>query len=102
MRSLELLRADVDATTDGAEAETSFNEEDSEGTSSMATLDQLRALMSTTIGQLAEIDAAVERIGNGSYGTCTTCQQTIPAARLEALPAATQCVTCKAGSILRR
>ena len=44
---------------------------------------------------LAEIDAALERIDAGTYGTCRTCGQPISAERLEAIPYATQCIDCK-------
>lgn len=40
-----------------------------------------------------EIKKALERIGNGTFGLCETCQKPIEAERLEANPAAT---TCKA------
>jgi DnaK suppressor protein len=41
---------------------------------------------------LEEIDLALRRIGEGSYGTCLDCGMTIPAERLEALPWASRCV----------
>ena len=44
---------------------------------------------------LAEIDAALERIDAGTYGTCANCGRTIPPERLEALPRATLCIDCK-------
>lgn len=44
---------------------------------------------------VAEIDAALARIADGSYGTCEGCSTTIPAERLEAVPYATMCVSCK-------
>lgn len=44
---------------------------------------------------LAEIDAALERIENGTYGTCTNCGEQIPEERLEALPWATLCIECQ-------
>jgi len=44
---------------------------------------------------LAEIDAALKRIDDGSYGTCTNCGKQIPAERLEARPYATLCIDCQ-------
>ena len=44
---------------------------------------------------LAEIDAALRRIDDGTYGTCTKCGKQIPEERLEAMPWATQCIDCK-------
>jgi DnaK suppressor protein len=44
---------------------------------------------------LAEIDAALGRIENGTYGTCVNCGAQIPPERLEAMPWATLCIECK-------
>jgi RNA polymerase-binding protein DksA len=44
---------------------------------------------------LAEIDAALERIDAGTYGTCANCGAEIPTERLEALPHANLCIECK-------
>jgi RNA polymerase-binding protein DksA len=44
---------------------------------------------------LAAIDAALQRIEDGTYGTCETCGEPIGAERLEALPWTTQCIDCK-------
>ncbi|MBI5441214.1 MAG: TraR/DksA family transcriptional regulator [Deltaproteobacteria bacterium] len=45
---------------------------------------------------LREIDAALDRIDEGTYGVCEECQEPISEARLKALPYATLCVDCKA------
>lgn len=42
--------------------------------------------------QLREVNAALQRITDGTYGLCTTCQSSIDRRRLEALPSATTCV----------
>ena len=44
---------------------------------------------------LAEIDAALGRIEDGTYGTCVNCGAQIPPERLEAMPWATLCIQCK-------
>jgi RNA polymerase-binding protein DksA len=44
---------------------------------------------------LAAIDAALERIDAGTYGTCMTCGRPIGDDRLEAIPYATQCIDCR-------
>jgi RNA polymerase-binding transcription factor DksA len=43
-----------------------------------------------------EIEAALARIGDGSYGTCTNCGAPIPFERLEIVPSADRCVACQA------
>ena len=44
---------------------------------------------------LAQIDAALKRIEDGTYGTCTNCGAEIPLQRLEAYPWASLCIECK-------
>jgi RNA polymerase-binding protein DksA len=44
---------------------------------------------------LAEIDAALKRIDDGTYGICTNKGEQIPVERLEALPWATLCIDCQ-------
>ena len=44
---------------------------------------------------LAEIDAALQRIDDGSFGRCTNCNKEIAPARLEARPWATLCIDCQ-------
>jgi RNA polymerase-binding protein DksA len=47
-------------------------------------------------GRLLEaIDAALQRLDDGTYGICSSCGQPIGAERLEALPWTTQCIDCK-------
>src|ERR671928_2105626 len=44
---------------------------------------------------LAEIDAALKRIEDGTYGVCTNCGKQIEPERLEYLPYATLCIDDK-------
>ena len=41
-----------------------------------------------------KINHALERVKQGTYGTCELCNATIPEARLLALPEATICIKC--------
>lgn len=45
--------------------------------------------------ELQEIDAALARIGDGSYGTCIDCGGEIGRARLKTEPTARRCPPCK-------
>ena len=47
---------------------------------------------------LAEIEAALVKLEDGSYGKCEDCGQAIPPARLEAMPSARFCITCASKS----
>ncbi len=44
---------------------------------------------------LAAIDAALQRIDDGTYGVCSRCGAGIGAERLRAMPYATLCIDCK-------
>ena len=45
---------------------------------------------------LEQIDEALERIADGTYGQCEACDAKIPRARLNAIPYASHCVACAA------
>jgi DnaK suppressor protein len=44
---------------------------------------------------LTEIDAALKRLEDGTYGTCVRCDGGVGEERLEARPWATLCIECK-------
>lgn len=43
---------------------------------------------------LAQVESIIERLDEGTYGTCATCGGTIGRARQEAFPRATACIDC--------
>lgn len=43
---------------------------------------------------LQDVEHALRRVEEGSYGTCEVCGKVIPPERLEALPASSRCVSC--------
>ena len=53
------------------------------------------ALVSRDLHELAEVEAALARMADGTYGECSDCGMPIPAARLEAYPTARRCVACQ-------
>jgi DnaK suppressor protein len=52
------------------------------------------SLMEADEGTLGQIDAALERIRQASYGTCEDCGGRIPKARLDVIPFTSTCVKC--------
>jgi RNA polymerase-binding protein DksA len=56
-------------------------------------LDQAEA--SRDLWELRILEAARERIAEGSYGVCTSCGQDIAYERLRANPAAERCIQCQ-------
>jgi DnaK suppressor protein len=45
--------------------------------------------------ELNQVEAALRRIEDGSYGQCTDCGVEIPSARLHAAPEASRCIACQ-------
>ena len=53
------------------------------------------ALRSNSQDLLAQVEAALRRLDEGTYGICARCGNQINPERLEALPYATYCITCQ-------
>ncbi len=53
------------------------------------------AEVSRDAGELAEIEAALTRVADGTYGACVECGEPIPYARLAASPSAARCIGCQ-------
>ncbi len=60
------------------------------------------ALRDHNRGHLADIDAALARLDEGTYGACTACGRPIPPERLEALPWTALCIECSRTTVRRR
>lgn len=56
----------------------------------------LEALGEHDLAELRQIDAALERVADGSYGECVQCAGDISAERLHVLPATPLCKDCAA------
>lgn len=54
----------------------------------------LDALANEGLTELAQVNAALQRMNNGTYGVCVACGQEINVARLEARPYAAKCIDC--------
>jgi DnaK suppressor protein len=52
------------------------------------------SLMQSEEGTLEKVEAALERVEDGTYGVCEECGVKIPKKRLEAIPYAATCVRC--------
>ena len=55
-------------------------------------------LEQTLRDHLRQVEHALAKFADGSYGTCESCGKPIARARLDALPEATLCIACKAES----
>jgi DnaK suppressor protein len=55
---------------------------------------EAEALAHTLQETLSDVERALEKIGEGTFGRCEECEQAIPEPRLEAMPAAKLCIDC--------
>lgn len=72
-----------------------FGKREEEATET-ADLENRLALEKRVLDQMAEVDYALGKLQKGVFGRCENCGQTIDPARMEILPYAKYCVTCKA------
>ncbi len=79
-----------------------FDEEGGEGATVAVERERDLALSSQARYTVGQIDAALERIEDGTFGTCVTSGAPIPKARLRAIPWAAERVEVKAGGLGRR
>ncbi|HEX9968942.1 MAG TPA: TraR/DksA C4-type zinc finger protein [Acidimicrobiales bacterium] len=99
----EALKAEADQLAQEMEpGDIQFDEESGEGGTMNIDRERDLALSAQARAAVDEIDHALVKVGNGTYGTCENCGQPIPKARLKALPYARLCVACKSGGLSRR
>jgi DnaK suppressor protein len=53
------------------------------------------SLANSILERINQVERALERLDDGTYGWCERCGNTIPVERLAAFPSATLCITCK-------
>lgn len=60
------------------------------------------AILGHMYPELRDVEQALKRIAEGTYGTCIDCGQAIDPQRLEVQPSASSCVSCKTAFEKRR
>ncbi|WP_029253995.1 TraR/DksA family transcriptional regulator [Paraoerskovia marina] len=90
----ERLRGDVHGMVEASRTSNADDEHDPEGSTIAFERAQTAALASQADTDLAEIDAAIARLDDGTYGICEACGREIAPARLEARPTARSCIAC--------
>jgi DnaK suppressor protein len=97
------LRAEADSLALEREpGDVQFDEESGEGGTVTVDRERNLALSGQALLAVEEIDDALIRIDDKTYGYCERCFQPIPKPRLRALPYARLCVACKSGGLSRR
>ena len=94
IEELEQLRASVRPADERREG-SPFGKREEEATETQE-LEKRLALEKRMRDQLTEVEHALHKFEEGTYGLCDVCGQPIDPARLEALPQANLCLSCKA------
>jgi RNA polymerase-binding transcription factor len=94
VRRLAALSHDFDEVVASSRDSNADDEHDPEGHTIAFERSQVSALVRQTQAHLDEVDAALERLDAGTYGTCERCGRPLAEGRLEARPTARVCVTC--------
>jgi DnaK suppressor protein len=101
--SAESLKAQADSLAlEHEPGDVQFDEEGGEGGTANVDREIDLYLSAQARATVVEIDRALQKIEDGHYGTCEHCGEVIPDARLQALPYAALCVTCKSGGLSSR
>lgn len=79
------IDADLGETPDSDSGERAVQAEDDESLEGQAAL---------IAGEIASTRRALDRLAEGSYGTCVACGADIAPGRLEARPEAAMCISC--------
>lgn len=91
---IHTLERDLQALFAASADSNADDEHDPEGTTIAFERAQLTAVLTAARRRHQDLADALGRLDAGSYGLCDVCGEAIPAARLEARPAARTCVGC--------
>ncbi len=94
LHRLASLNRDFEGVVAASRDSNADDEHDPEGATIAFEREQTGALVAQAQRHLTEIDAALERVAAGTFGTCENCGGPIAAGRLEARPVARTCIRC--------
>jgi RNA polymerase-binding transcription factor DksA len=102
-RQADNLQAEADSLAELREpGDVQFDEESGEGDTLAVERERDLALSARAREQVEEIDRALAKLDNGTYGICEVSGEPIPKARLQAIPQARERVEYKVGGFNRR
>jgi DnaK suppressor protein len=97
-RSISILQGERPASTAGS----GYPQDQADAGSTLSEADRTEAVLHSARTQRVEVEAALARIEENSYGKCVDCGRDIPEGRLDARPDAARCVDCQAKHARRR
>ena len=100
LNDLKQLEADIPTLAERREG-SPFGKREEEATESFE-LEKRLAVEKQIKDQLAEVEHALQKFAQGTYGACDICGKPIPPDRLEAHPQASLCLECKSKNVKGR
>jgi DnaK suppressor protein len=94
LQRLSALERELAGIIESSNSAGTDDEHDPEGATIAFERQHTAALLSQARQHLTQIDAAMARLAEGSYGICECCGVSIGTARLAARPVTTTCITC--------
>jgi len=91
----ELLRLVTKSERDGREADEEATQDVADKAANSYTKEFLFHQSHENRRVLQLVDEALERLKNGTYGLCVSCQEEVQVKRLEAVPWARHCIECQ-------
>jgi DnaK suppressor protein len=88
------IEAEMGAFVDARRDTATDDEHDPEGPTLAFERSQASAILAQSLRHLGEIDSALERMDEGTYGLCTVCSRQIALGRLQVRPQAPLCIQC--------
>ena len=94
--AVELRSLGADPDSDRVQRMTGIDDNFADSASATAERAETLAWVEQARERLADIDHALQRMDEGTYGTCARCGNAIATPRLEARPMSVHCVECAA------
>ncbi len=94
VRRIASLESELDGIIESALLSNNDDEHDPDGATTGYERAKTTAMLQQARLRLVEIDQAIERTTDGSYGRCNHCGSAIGEERLDAIPTTTRCAAC--------
>lgn len=94
IETLRAIEADLEALRAMRQRESDDDEHDPDGVPLSEEWSRLEGLHASAMTAVADVDAAIARLDDGTYSRCVSCGREIDPRRLAARPAARTCIDC--------
>ena len=75
--------------------EVDYGEGFADAAAATAERSEVLGLVENLMSMLNDVDAAIAKVEDGTYGVCEGCEKTIAKTRLKAIPYARLCISCQ-------